>query len=206
MGSARCIYCGRFFNPARGKGDHILPSALFGEFAGDVRFRGACPRCNNSFSPLEQILAQATPLGYLRAVVNPQGRPRQSSLRQRGARGSKPPRSIVWASSHGEVVEPLDEDPRNVRPVDRITLLDENGGEHYVRLYRGMRRDRLRADMAKAGCQNPASVVCECDTSNDAMYRKLLTEVLPDFRWEDRPDPTVGERRVRGRVSFTFST
>lgn len=117
MGSAKCIYCGRFFNPQRGKGDHILPGALFGEFEGDVRFRGVCSKCNNSFSPHEQILAQATPLGHLRGIVQPTRRGRQGGMRQRGAHGSKAPRFIAFAEDHGEIVHPHEDDPRNVSPV-----------------------------------------------------------------------------------------
>lgn len=205
MSATKCIYCGRFFNPSRGKGDHILPGALFGEFVGDVRFRGCCPKCNNSFSPHEQILAQATPLGHLRQIVNPLRRGRQSGLRQRGAKGSKAPLNIAWVDDHSELVEPL-ADPQNVQPVDRLTILDDDGSEHYVRLYPGMTADRLRFDVQKSGSKKPVQIYCSCDASNLAFFKELLQEVFPSHKLEDRPDTEVGVKQVRGRTVFEFST
>ncbi len=205
MSATTCIYCGRFFNPSRGKGDHILPGALFGEFVGDVRFRGCCPKCNNSFSPLEQILAQATPLGYLRQIVNPPRRGRQSGLRQRGAKGSRAPLYIAWADDHGELVEPLS-DPQNVQPVDRLTIRDADSSEHYVRLYPGMTADKLRSDLQKCESKKHTQVFCSCDARNTAIFKELLQKVFPECRWEDRPDTEVGTKRVRGRTIFEFST
>jgi hypothetical protein len=205
MAPPKCIYCGRYFNPNRGEGDHIQSGALFGEFEGDVRFRGACQKCNNSFSPYEQILAQATPLGFMRGIVNPTRRRRKSGIRQRGAKGSKAPQFIAWASDHGELVEPLS-DPQNVQPVDRLTIQDEDGSEHYVRLYAGMPADKLRADFAQCGSKNPKLIFCSFDLSNEAIFKKLLEEVSPEYRWMDRPDTEVGVKRVRGRTIFQFST
>jgi hypothetical protein len=206
MNTASCIYCANLFDPTRGEGDHIFPSALFGEFEYDVRFRGCCPECNNSFSPSEQILSQATPLGHLRAIVKPKQTRRKSSRRQRGARDSKPPRFVAFTDDHGELVEPLEDDPRNVQPVDRLTIQDKDGSEHYVRLYKGMSAERLRADIEKSGSTDHKQFFCSCDPENMEYYRKLLNDLYPNHRWEDRPDTEIGVREVRGRTEFVFSS
>jgi hypothetical protein len=204
MSSAPCIYCKNLFDPTRGEGDHILPSALFGEFQYDIRFRGCCPECNNSFGIHEQILAQATPLGQFRAIVKPKQTRRNSSRRQRGAKGSKPPRTVVFASDHGELVE-VGDDPRDVRPVDRLTIRDQDGSEHYVRLFKGMSAERLRSEIEKSGSKNFHVMFCSGDPDNVEFYKGLLIELYPSSRWEDRPDTEIGVRQVRGRTEFVFS-
>jgi hypothetical protein len=95
METANCIYCERSFNPAQGVGDHVLPSAVFGEFKDDIRFRGCCQKCNNDFGSLEQVIAQAAPEGYLRGVIlgKSPGRRRYAGIQQKGAKGSKAPQS-----------------------------------------------------------------------------------------------------------------
>jgi hypothetical protein len=154
----------------KGEGDHILSSALFGEFQNDIRFRGCCPECNNSFSPFEQILAQATPLGQMRAMVKPKRMRRKSGLRQRGAKGSKRPRTVVFATDHGELVEAVGDDPRDVQLVDRLTIRDEDGSEHYIRLFKGMSLERLRAEIEKSGSKKFKAMFCSGAPDNVDHY------------------------------------
>jgi hypothetical protein len=206
MVSINCIYCAKPFDPTRGEGDHVLSSALFGEFRYDVRFRGCCNACNNSFGIHEQILAQATPLGFLRAIVKPVQTRRHSSRRQRGAKGSKPPRFIAYADDHGELVVPQIDDPRNVEPIDRLTIQADDGTEHYLRLFRGMSTERLRSDIERTRCNNIKHIFCSCEPDNVEFYKQLLRKLYPNHQWEDRPDTEVGARMVRGRTEFIFST
>ncbi|MEX2170641.1 MAG: hypothetical protein WD851_15100 [Pirellulales bacterium] len=205
MNVSHCIYCGRFFNPSRGEGDHILTSALFGEFSGEIRFRGDCQRCNNKFGVFEQILAQSTPFGYYRSLVNPSRRRRPTSgLRQRGAKGSKAPRYLVRHHDHTELVEPLD-DPGTVKPGNVLTIHDEHGNEFYVRYFNGMTADALRAALARCGCKNPHRVYVHCDEHHGASLKRLAAEIFPTFRFEDRPDTESGTHLVPVRTTFEFS-
>lgn len=206
MNPVRCIYCDEQFDPSKGEGDHILPSALFGEFQYDIRFRGCCRKCNTSFGQHEQILAQATPLGQFRAIVKPKQTRRKSSRRQRGAKGSRPPRIVVFPIDHGELVELVGDDPRDVRPVDRLTIRDEDGSEHYIRLFKGMTVERLRTDIQKSGSKKHKVIFCSGNPENVESYKTLLDELYPNCRWEDRPDTEIGVHRVRGRTEFVFST
>lgn len=206
MVSINCIYCAKPFDPTRGEGDHVLSSALFGEFRYDVRFRGCCSACNNIFGTHEQILAQATPPGHLRAIVKPVQTRRNSTRIQRGAKDSKPPRFIAFAEDHGELIEPLVDDPRKVQPIDRLTIQAEDGTEHYLRLYRGMSVERLRTDIERTGCNNAKQIFCSCELENTEFYKQLVRQLYPNHKWEDRPDTEAGTRQVRGRTEFVFST
>src|SRR5215207_2001912 len=92
-----CIYCPKLFDPARGEGDHILPVQL-GEFRNDVRFRGACPKCNNDIGADEQQLLMCGPEAVFRAVVKPAvpaSRFRGSPSLSGGAMGAPAPRFTI---------------------------------------------------------------------------------------------------------------
>lgn len=205
MSSNQCIYCGRFFNPRCGTGDHILAASVFGEFAGDKHFRGICRKCNNACSPFEQLLAQATPIGYLRSIVKPRRRGRQSGLRQHGGRGCKPPRSIVWLGNRGELVEPHEDDPRTVTPIDHLTIVDDADNEEYVRLYPRMSLKRLKKEIENCGINKPQSIYCSCSHGEREHYAALLEELYPSHHRENLPDTGPLIAHARGRTVFVFS-
>lgn len=204
MNEKICIYCKEPFDPSRGEGDHVLPIALFGEFAGDVRFRGCCTACNNSFGVYEQILMQATSLGYLRQFAPVRRRGRSPGTRQRGAKGSKAPQHTVRAFGYGQLVSPLT-DPRQVQPKDQITICDEAGIEHHVQLFEGMTAGQLKARIRKLGIGNVSSVFCSVTERLAEVFRRLVKEVFPTLTYKALPDTEVGKSTVPGRISFEFS-
>jgi len=103
------------------------------------------------------------------------------------------------------LVEPL-ADGQSVHPVDRITIRDEDGSEYFVRLYPGMTANRLQSDVQRIGSKKWTQVFCSCAEHNVAIFKDLLEEVFPGFKWEDRPVTEPGTRQVPGRIIFTFST
>lgn len=143
--ATKCIYCGRFFNPTKGQGDHALTLRVFGEFQGDKTFRRACRRCNNAFGRNEQQLSQSGPLGFYRAIVRPNlgKRKRRGSYRQLGALGAPPPKCNMRFEDQSLIVKPSPQDPRDAEPLDQLVILDEGGNEHHIRLFKEMTVESL---------------------------------------------------------------
>jgi hypothetical protein len=205
---AQCIYCGRFFNPRRGEGDHILSVRLFGLFEGDKTFRGVCTRCNNSLGRLEQMLIHSTHLGYFRRLAQPKlGRAKRgtASLRQKGYGGSKPPVFIADVDGHKRLVRLSDTNPDTCVPVDELVVVDDNGNEHHIQLFRGMSADDLRAKIAKLGVTHKGEYGLSC--SDDAVdeFTTLLKTVVALARIEELPSTEAGVHRVRVRGEFQFT-
>jgi hypothetical protein len=84
------------------------------------------------------------------------------------------------------LVEPSEDDPYNVNPVDQVTITDESGGEFHVRLFKGMTPQKLAADIKRAGCGSAHRVYCNCAPENSDEYKALLGKVFPglsELRW-----------------------
>ncbi len=209
MGVAKCIYCGRYFNPALGAGDHVLPSAIFGEFQGDSRFRGCCSTCNNHFGTLEQIVAQAGPEGYLRGIVlgkNP-GRRKAAGIQQRGAKNSKAPVHLILRNERYELIKIQPGNFRSAEPVDHFRILDGDGNEYFVQLYPNITRERLQEAIDSLGISDIREVAFDCDSSHYTYYKKLSKELFSSMtNWRNEPGTEPGNRTLPGRVKFTFST
>ncbi len=207
--TAKCIYCGRFFSPRGGEGDHILSVRLFGEFKGDKTFRGICVACNNELGRLEQMLIHSTHLGYFRRLAQPKlGRAKRGtgSLRQKGYGGSKPPVFVADVDGRKRLVRLSDENPENCVPVDELVVVDDGGKEHHIQLFRGMSADDLRAKIAKLGVTHKGEYHLSC--SDDAVdeFTTLLKTVVAPARIEELTSTEAGVHRVRVRGEFRFTT
>jgi hypothetical protein len=201
-----CIYCRIPFDPKNGEGDHALPSAIFGEFKGDVRFRGCCRTCNNKIGRLEQIIAGATPLGYLRQQVRPQlRRRRQKYPTQIGAMGSKAPKYMARNGKFVHLVRST-QTTGKVSPCDSITIYGDDGEHCCIELYPSMNAQHLRTRLHQAGVQTAETVYCNCEEKHTQHYRTILANVFSGYAWQELADTECGEYQIRGQIKFEFST
>jgi hypothetical protein len=200
---ATCIYCGSPFDPTRGEGDHIIPDAL-GHFEGRLIFRGACPRCNGRAGNSEQQLLRCAPEAFIRQMLQP--------VTSRGNRGNGPaaangmpsPRQTINRGDHQELVEPSQDNPRDILAVDQLVVTDNERGTRYIRLNPNMTAARLR-ERINALAPNPSGTCyLHCDETVADRYTALMREVFPDGTLTEREGDDAGVRRVRGRVEFRF--
>jgi hypothetical protein len=203
----KCIYCGRFFDPSRGEGDHILLAGLFGDFEGDSTFRGDCHDCNVESAIREQSLAQGSPLGYYRWIVKPNlgRRSRRGNLRQRGSRGSAPPKFTMKLGEQSILVDPSTENPTDATPLDQVVIRDESGADHYLRVFPSTTAETLRAEIARRGIGEMATVYINCSDSLAEHIKSLLASVYPSSRLISEGTADAGTSRVPGRVEFEVS-
>jgi len=203
-----CIYCGSCFDPNRGEGDHIIPAQL-GEFRNDTRFRRVCPGCNSRIGQAEQQMVQSGPEGFFRRIVKPKSKRlgKRGIGRPRGAMGAPPPEHMIDMGDHHALVEPSDDNPQNVSPVDHIFVRDKDGKEARVRLYPSMRADQIRSALAGAGVSEMKEARLHCGDENWAKYTGLLQEVWPKSKLEEgEPTPAGVHPAVPGAVKFVVNT
>lgn len=204
----KCIYCPTLFDPTRGEGDHVLPSGLFGEFEGDRRFRGVCPGCNNELGKNEQRLAQASPLGFFRWVVQPTRRRRngRGSFEQRGAHGSDGP-TFTAQTEHGPMlVRPTRDDPSKCTPVDQIIISEAEDKRHFIPWFPGMNADRVRKEIARRKIGKFDTIRFECDRAHIDEIRLLLQTLFPNWKVTDDYGIEPGTHSIHGRGTFYFET
>ncbi len=200
-----CIYCSCAFDPTKGEGDHVIPAAL-GEFDGDVRFRRVCPPCNNKIGRSEQQLLSAGPPAFFRQIVKPaSGRPKRHSGAMKAAMGSRAPESTVKEAGYSELVERLQDDPRNVQALDQLVVLDEAGNEHFIRLFPRMRADQLTKRVANAGCKTLAGSRLSSDDGNWNEYVQLIKTAFPTMNVRSSGTTKPGDRPVIGRIKLTVN-
>jgi len=204
---SNCIYCGTSFDPTRGEGDHVLPCALFGEFEGDVRFRGACVRCNNALGQNEQKLAQASPLGFFRWVVRPNRRRRKDSgLVQKGAGGCDAP-TFTAEYEHGPMlVRPTRDDPSKSTPVDQIVVSEKQGKHYCIPWFPGVGAERVRAEMDRRQIGEFETIRFEADSAHIDELRSVLAEIFPGWKTVQDYQMEPGTHLVHGRATFYFTT
>jgi hypothetical protein len=200
-----CIYCERPFDPTIGEGDHVLPSGTFGEFRGDRRFRGACRACNNSFSPSEQVLAQGTPLGFYRQIVQPTRRRQGRGLR--GTRGARRPEFRAEHAGWTILVHPDDDDPRNCGVYSQIVVRDSAGHDHPIPLYPNMPGTRLRQELDRAGIEEVREAVILCSEEEYDYLCKMLQAEFPTSRLEppESLEEPTGQQLIRGEFSVSVA-
>ncbi|WP_145246903.1 hypothetical protein [Aeoliella mucimassa] len=97
-------------------------------------------------------------------------------------------------------------DPRQVEPVNQITIIDEAGKQHSIELHEGMTAKTLSAKIKKLGIRNFRSIYCSVTEQSDNSCRDLLREAFPGMVFEDLPDSEPGESTVKGRIRFEYST
>jgi hypothetical protein len=204
---ANCIYCGRFFNAAKGQGDHVLAARVFGEFEGDLRFRGQCCRCNNEFGCHEQVLAQSSEIGFCRQLAQPNlgKRANRGSLRQKGAHGSPQPKVVMFRENDEILVRACAENPLDGRPVHELIVRDTNGSEHHVPMFKSMRPARLQEAIRRRGLLSakPTMVACAADMSDE--LERLVAQVFPSMKVNSRERLDPGIYPCRGRAEFEVS-
>lgn len=203
---AKCIYCGRFFNPRKGQGDHVLPCRVFGEFEGDVRYRGLCVSCNNGFSVNEQLLAQGSHLGFFRSIVKPKHKRKGSgNLRQNGAHGAKKPQFKMRLGERTILVSPSNENPLDATPLDQLNIRSKQGEQRHIRLFAGMSADRLRNDIKESGLTDVEEVYLDCDDKLSEQFLELIQTVFPSYKFHQSGTTEPGNYRLPGRAEFEFS-
>lgn len=202
-----CIYCGRFFSPSKGEGDHVLPSALFGEFVGDRRFRGLCTSCNNRLGCYEQVLGQSSQFGFYRQLAKPNlGRKSKRGVSiQRGAHGSPAPKFVMKRGENSILVRPSPGEPLNASPANQLVVHDSNGDEHHVELFPNMRAEQLRNELRKRGLEKARPFSAECDAQMYDDVVRLVSETYANGRVFDREELQPGTYRLPGRIEFRFS-
>jgi hypothetical protein len=202
-----CIYCGRFFNPRNGQGDHVLSARIFGEFEGDKRFRGQCPACNNAFGCHEQVLAQSSQIGFYRGLAMPNlgKRANRGGLTQKGAHGSPRPKLVMLGADSTVLVRPTADNPLDAHPVDHLILRDATGQEHHVELFAKMHPEQLQDQLRRRGLLSatPIGISSPWETRGD--FQRLVTGVFPNIKriGDIRMDP--GSYQFHGRAEFNFS-
>jgi hypothetical protein len=205
MGMSNCIYCNELFDPQRGEGDHVLSAALFGEFEGDVRFRGICTHCNNKLGSNEQLLAQSSQLGFYRHVVQPNlGRRKRGGLRQCGARGGSKPRFTTSHKGFTLLAEVTHENALEGTIPEQLVIRNSDG-QWQIRLFPGMSPAALRTKISSLGIADLSTGYLTCDNHNTDEYQKLLGEVLPNFKFTELETVEPGTYQNQGRMSFEFS-
>jgi hypothetical protein len=203
---AICIYCSGTFDPTRGEGDHIIPSSL-GEFENDVRFRGACPRCNGIVGQAEQQLVQCGREAFLRQIVKPKSRraEKRGPGQMRGAMKAPAPQFTIDLGDHLALVEPSPDDPRDVYPVDQVIVADEAGHTEPVRLFPGMRLEQLRSRLSRMSIGEAKTARLRCDDDHYDEYVQLLKSLWPKSDYEPGPITEAGVYKVPGRAKFVVN-
>lgn len=210
---ATCIYsaespvCDHDFDPTVGEGDHVLPAKL-GEFEGDKRFRGACPRCNNLFGQNEQQIVQSGLEGYLRYHAQPRSkRINRSGLKpMRGAKGAAAPQHTVTMDGEAIAVRPFIESPEDVYPFDHVRVTDESGKEFTLELHPETTANHIRAKFSKLGIQKAKRIFVHCDDKYWEHYIAIVKEVCGESSVQELGTIEPGKQRIKGRAKFTVTT
>ena len=203
MTLSQCIYCSAWFDPAKGEGDHIIPSAL-GEFRNDLRFRGVCPNCNNLIGRSEQQIMQCSFEGIMRDVVGPaicstriRGRSRVKSCM-----GVPTPEFGIEHEDHYERVRSLPGDPNTVLPFNQAVIKDEDGEDHSFELFDGMTAQQLKDRIGSAGIEPIKGVWWHCNASDEEWVLSLLQEAFPGKRLGPSSETPQGTRIAKGRITI----
>jgi len=206
-GASRCIYCCTPIDVGKGVGDHVIPDAL-GEFVGGFRFRRICPQCNSIIGACEQQLVSCAPESFLRNLIKPQSKRsrRRGASGFRSAMGAAAPVFTVETGDHSVPVEPSRDDPRNVHPVDAVTVHDKAGEKHHIPLLPGMAVKDFKERVEALGIGPPKKVYLDCGECNYDEFRELIEETWPGWQWQQqRPTKEPGTYRVYGHAMYTIN-
>lgn len=201
-----CIYCSQSFDSSRGQGDHIITSRL-GEFREDVRFRGICPKCNAQIGQSEQQLLQCGPEAFFRRVVRPATPPSRKKRGHSsvGAHGAPPPLNTVRLGDYQALVSIDRSDVRSVHPSDQLVVETEDGKQHQIKLFPGMKSGDLRARLRRLQPRKLTRAWLNSDPDQTDGYRSLLKSIWPEHKYETLPDIPAGNHRVDGRIRFKIT-
>ena len=174
-------------------------------FADDIRFRGVCPKCNNSFGVNEQVMAQSSPLGLFRAELG-------FKVRNRGSQRDNRPRGrckdgfvpIATASLNGwnRLVSPSMDGSRNAFPVDQLVIRGTDDREHFIQLFPNMTAKGLAAAVQRTGVNDIRTANFNCSDLNTDRLLQVIREVFPHMKFSEQPDTEPGVHRVLVRTTF----
>ena len=202
-----CIYCQKAFDPSLGAGDHVLPSALFGEFKDDKRFRGACSRCNNECGKFEQVLAQSSPLGFYRRLVNPnRGSRAKRGTTQQGARGNPAPKTTSLIDDCQILVQHDPIDPMSVNIVDQLIVTSKGRGVFHIRLHQDMTEATIRGRINSLLSDDVTEIAFHCEDSLSLRLLPILRERFPDWSFEEKAGMEPGNYSIKSTTRYQFST
>jgi hypothetical protein len=156
------------------------------------------------------MLSQSSHFGHLRRIAGLRpGRPsRTGSLQQRGYKGANRPRFIAEVNGQSRLVEPSSENPNDVVPLDELVAVGEQGDEHHIRLFPGMRPDDLRTRIQKTGLTRIQKWYLRSGAEDDVWekYVALVKDVLSPSHTEELPPTEAGKQCVRVRSEFQFTS
>lgn len=201
MELTRCIYRGCLFDRNKGEGDHILPTAM-GEFANLLRFRDACPNCNNHIGKSEAQLLRCGPEAYMARIAGPPQRRGRDGKAWPGAMGAPPP--LMFTERHGAqlIVRPMKGDPLNPEMVDCLDVIDQHGKHHPFPIFAGMSAETIRTKIKALEIEGRISVHFSVSEANGAWFDSIADELWPGAGRTEFPMTEVGCYPGWGLVSF----
>ena len=197
-----CIYCSRPASLRKGHGDHVIPVQL-GEFRKDKLFQSICRKCNSKVGKSEQQFLQCAPESILRYVVKPNvpTRRKRGQSQGKGAAGAPARLHAVDHGDHHALVEPCQDNPQNVLPIDQIVIHDEEGKEGFVRLFPGIRLEQLEERIRRTDIEKIHKLWLHCDKDLWSDYVELLRGILPNSSIEELEPTEIGVHKFLGRVT-----
>lgn len=184
-----------------------MPSALFGEFKDDKRFRGACSRCNNECGKFEQVLAQSSPLGFYRRLVNPnRGSRAKRGTTQQGARGNPAPKTTSLIDDCQILVQHDPIDPMSVNIVDQLIVTSKGRGVFHIRLHQDMTEATIRGRINSLLSDDVTEIAFHCEDSLSLRLLPILRERFPDWSFEEKAGMEPGNYSIKSTTRYQFST
>jgi len=119
--------------------------------------------------------------------------------------GAPTPEFTIDSGEHHKLVQPCPDNPLNVTPVDQVVIHDEDGDEHRLRLFPGMRPEQLEARISDKGIGKMVRAWFDCDLENQEEYCWLLAAVWPEAVITELPVTEMGNHDVPGRVTLTVN-
>ncbi len=88
--------------------------------------------------------------------------------------GVQGPEFTIDHGDHLAIVRPSKDNPQEFFPVDQLVVHGGGGCEHFVRLFSGMRPEKLRARIKKTGVQEIQKIWLHSDEARWEEYQQLL--------------------------------
>jgi len=199
----KCIYCGSPVDP-RPDGDHVIPAVL-GEFKGGMIFKRICPTCNHAIGKVEEQLLRCGPEAHLRQMIIPSTR--RTRYRKKsthvGASGLPPPKFLLKNRYFEQL---LRKDIEGVKPVDQVTLIDQEGKAHHLPIKPPTTSQSLKQMVKRLKLGPIKKIFLFSDSGNLETYEKIASEAFPGGTFQEIEDLPKSGQKVLVRVEFTVTT